>query len=134
MRYEPLTLGGNVVRFPVELRAKPSIELLIDVAPDSREVELIAEAFGFNAPDPEGRAKADRKMAEEPDAPMACLCLAFLSEPQTQLGIADRAAPANPSRQYPVHDGPEYRRDVCEPRDRALPPAVRFPRLSVAAW
>jgi hypothetical protein len=34
MRYETLTLGGNVIRFPVELRAKPSIDLLIDVAPD----------------------------------------------------------------------------------------------------
>jgi hypothetical protein len=64
MRYETLTLGGNVIRFPVELRAKPSINLLIDVAPDSREVELIAETFGFDAPDPEGRAKADRAMAE----------------------------------------------------------------------
>ena len=64
MRYETLTLGGNVIRFPIELRAKPSIDLLIDVAPDSREVELIAEAFGLDAPDPEGRATADRVMAE----------------------------------------------------------------------
>src|SRR5271163_4221762 len=64
MRYETLTLGGNVIRFPVELRAKPSIDLLIEVAPDSREVELIAEAFGFEAPDPDGRSKADRAMAE----------------------------------------------------------------------
>ena len=64
MRYETLTLGGNVIRFPVELRAKPSIDLLVDVAPDSRQVELIAEAFGFDAPDPESRAKADRAMAE----------------------------------------------------------------------
>jgi hypothetical protein len=64
MRYETLTLGGNVIRFPVELRAKPSIDLLIDVAPDLREVELIAEAFGFDAPDPEGRAKADGAMAD----------------------------------------------------------------------
>jgi hypothetical protein len=30
----------------------------------SREVELIAEAFGFDAPDPGGRAKADQAMAE----------------------------------------------------------------------
>src|ERR1700683_62189 len=64
MRYETLTLGGNVIRFPVELRAKPSIDLLIDVAPDLREVELIAAAFGFEAPDPEGRRRADRAMAE----------------------------------------------------------------------
>jgi hypothetical protein len=59
-----MTLGGNVIRFPVELRAKPSIGLLIDVAPDSREVELIAEAFGFDAPDPEARTEADHAMAE----------------------------------------------------------------------
>jgi hypothetical protein len=63
MLYETLTLGGNVIRFPIELRAKPSIDLLIDVAPDSREVELIAEAFGLDAPDPEERAQADRAMA-----------------------------------------------------------------------
>jgi hypothetical protein len=64
MRYETMTLGSNVIRFPVELRAKPSIDLLIEVAPDSREVELIAEAFGFDAPGPDGRSKADRTMAE----------------------------------------------------------------------
>jgi hypothetical protein len=64
MRYETMSLGSNVIRFPVELRAKPSIDLLIEVAPDSREVELIAEAFGFEPPDPDGRGKADRAMAE----------------------------------------------------------------------
>jgi hypothetical protein len=51
-----------VIRFP--LRAKPSIELLIDVAPDSHGTELIAAVFGFDLPDPEGRSKADRAMAE----------------------------------------------------------------------
>jgi hypothetical protein len=64
MRYETITLGSNVIRFPVELRAKPSIDLLIEVAPESRAVELIAEAFGFDPPDPDGRSKADRAMAE----------------------------------------------------------------------
>jgi hypothetical protein len=64
MRYETMSLGSNVIRFPVELRAKPSIDLLIEVAPDSGEVELIAEAFGFDPPDPDGRSKADRAMAE----------------------------------------------------------------------
>jgi hypothetical protein len=63
MRYETMILGSNVIRFPVELRAKPSIDLLIEVAPDAREVELIAESFGLDA-DPDGRSKADRAMAE----------------------------------------------------------------------
>ncbi len=64
MCYETMSLGSNVIRFPVELRAKPSIDLLIEVPPDSREVEFIAEAFGFEAPDPDGRSKADRAIAE----------------------------------------------------------------------
>ena len=64
MRYETMSLGSNVIRFPVELRVKPSIDLLIEVAPDLREVELIAEAFGFDPPDPDGRSEADRAMAE----------------------------------------------------------------------
>jgi hypothetical protein len=54
MRYETMTLGNNVIRFPVEVGAKPSINLLIEVAPDSREVELLAEAFRFDAPTPMG--------------------------------------------------------------------------------
>ena len=57
MRYETMTLGSNVIRFPVELRAKPSIDLLIEVAPDSRKVELVAEAFGFDRPSRMGGAR-----------------------------------------------------------------------------
>ena len=53
-----------MIKFPVKLRTRPSIHLLIEVAADSREVELIAEAFGFNAPDPECRRNADHAMAE----------------------------------------------------------------------
>ena len=59
-----MTLDSNVIRFPVELRAKPSIDLLIEVAPDLREVELIAEVFGFDPPHPDGRSNADHTMAE----------------------------------------------------------------------
>ena len=59
-----MILGSNVIRFPVELRAMASFDLLSEIAPDSRQVELIAEAFGFDAPDPEIRSKADRAMAE----------------------------------------------------------------------
>jgi hypothetical protein len=46
------------------VRAKSSIDLLLEVAPDSREVKLVAGAFGFDAPDPDGRNKSDREMPE----------------------------------------------------------------------
>ena len=48
MRYETMSLGSNVIRFPVELRAKPSIDLLIEVAPDSREARLEHLIFATN--------------------------------------------------------------------------------------
>src|SRR6516225_3110456 len=81
MHYE--TPGGNVIRFPVELRVTPSIDLLFDIAPDSREVDLIAEAFGFDWPDPEGRREAlnamlkpivERAVAACAEARQAALC------------------------------------------------------------
>jgi hypothetical protein len=50
--FELIFVGGNVIRFPVELRARPSIALVLDLAPDLQEVTLIAEAFGLEAPDP----------------------------------------------------------------------------------
>ncbi len=59
-----MSLGSNIIRFPVELRAKPSIDLLLDVAPDLREVALVAAAFGLEEPDPDGLDKADHAMAE----------------------------------------------------------------------
>ena len=65
MRYEVLSLlGSNVIRFPVELRAKPSIDLIYEIEPDVRDVMLIAEAFGFEQPDLDARDDADRAMAE----------------------------------------------------------------------
>ena len=39
MRRELLPGTGNVYRFPVELAAKPTADLLRSVAPDVREVE-----------------------------------------------------------------------------------------------
>ncbi|WP_161915348.1 hypothetical protein [Methylosinus sp. C49] len=54
----------NVVRFPIERRAKPSIELVRDIAPDSREVSLVIESFGFDDDIDDVRDAADRKMTE----------------------------------------------------------------------
>ena len=53
-----------MVRFPVELVAKPTSDLLRSVAPDVREVSLVAEAFGLDEPPMEVRNASDRAMAE----------------------------------------------------------------------
>jgi hypothetical protein len=50
MRYEMMTLGQQCDPIPVEMRAKPSIDLSVEVAPDSREVDVVAKPFGFDAP------------------------------------------------------------------------------------
>ncbi len=64
MRIE-LTPGmTNVVRFPIERRAKPSLEVMRDIAPDSREVSLVIEAFGFEDCIDHIRDEADQDIAE----------------------------------------------------------------------
>ena len=57
MRWELLPGTGNVYRFPVELAAKPTADLLRSVAPDVREVSLVAEAFGLDEPPIEIRTR-----------------------------------------------------------------------------
>ncbi|CAN2536493.1 hypothetical+protein [Methylocapsa aurea] len=65
MRIE-LTPGmTNVVRFPIERRAKPSMELVRDIAPDSREVSLVIESFGFDDDIDGIRDAADQDMADD---------------------------------------------------------------------
>ena len=54
----------NVVRFPVERRARPMLELLRGIAPDVREVLNVAEAFGMERPVPDLRERADVATAE----------------------------------------------------------------------
>ena len=41
----------NVIRFPIEDRVRPSIELIYDIQPDAREVLAVAEAFHFESCD-----------------------------------------------------------------------------------
>jgi len=41
MRIEFMPGMTNVVRFPLEVRVEPSLELLLDIAPDCREVDLV---------------------------------------------------------------------------------------------
>jgi hypothetical protein len=64
MRIELVTGTTNVVRFPVERRARPTLALLRKIAPDSREISLLIEEFGINCDPYETRPSADRAMAE----------------------------------------------------------------------
>jgi hypothetical protein len=50
MRIELLPGLTNVIRFPVERRARPTLDLLREIAPDPREVGNVAEAFGLDNP------------------------------------------------------------------------------------
>lgn len=50
MRIELLPGLTNVIRFPVERRARPTLDLLREIAPDAREVSSAVEAFGLNDP------------------------------------------------------------------------------------
>ena len=63
MTYEVLDGTTNVVRFPIEERARPSIELMRDIRPDVRVLLANAETFGFEAPSPMLRSLADRETA-----------------------------------------------------------------------
>jgi hypothetical protein len=64
MSVELLSGMTNVVRFPVERRARPTLELLRGMAPDVREVMNMAEAFGMERPPPDLRERADVATAE----------------------------------------------------------------------
>lgn len=64
MRIELTPGATNVVRFPIERRAKPSMDLVRDIAPDSREISLIIDSFGFDDCIDDIRDVADQEMAE----------------------------------------------------------------------
>ena len=63
MRLDRLAGTTNVVRFPVERRARPTLDLMREMAPDVREVPAIAEAFDLEAPAPDLRARVDAETA-----------------------------------------------------------------------
>ncbi len=78
MNIELLPGLTNVVRFPIELRAAPSMEVLYEIEPDSREVSLIAESYMLELPEPE---------------------LFDLVDQETALYIADHILPLAPAEQ-----------------------------------
>lgn len=63
MTYELLNGTLNVIRFPVEDRARPTIELMRDLRPDPRVVLYNAEVFGFDPPPVTLQSDVDRETA-----------------------------------------------------------------------
>ncbi len=64
MRIEMLPGMDNVIRFPVEERARPTLSLVREIAPDSREVSRVVESFGLDEPTHDLRHQVDRETAE----------------------------------------------------------------------
>jgi hypothetical protein len=54
----------NVIRFPVERRVRPTMELLREIRLDARTVLANAETMGYEAPEPDVRDRTDRSTAE----------------------------------------------------------------------
>ncbi len=63
MRVELVPGMANVVRFPVERRARPTLALMREIAPDVREVLNVAEAFGLDMPAHDLRDRVDAETA-----------------------------------------------------------------------
>ena len=64
MQIEMLPGTDNVIRFPVEMREKPSMRLLYRLRPDARILFMQAEGFGFELPRHDLRDRTDQETAE----------------------------------------------------------------------
>lgn len=64
MSNEMSPVTDNVIRFPVEMREKPSFRLLFQLQPDVRTLFLHAEWLGFELPQHDLRDRTDAATAE----------------------------------------------------------------------
>lgn len=64
MAIELLPGTSNVVRFPTEERARPTLDLMRALAPDVRILDTLAEAHGLDLPDLGFRDRVDAEAAE----------------------------------------------------------------------
>ena len=100
---------ANVVRFPIELRVAPSMEVIYVIEPDCREVFRVAESFKLELPDPD--------LANQVDA-------------ETAIYIAEQILPLSPSEQKAALDellDPVLKRAVhaCRFMDRVSKQSVQ---------
>ena len=109
MNIEMLPGLDNVVRFPIEVRVAPSMAVLYDIAPDPREVLLIAQSYQLEPPNPE--------LAHQVDA-------------ETARYVAEHVLPLAPSERPAALSGlldPVVRRAVeaCQDADRVSQQLVK---------
>ena len=64
MASDRLAGTDNVIRFPIEERARPTLALMRELAPDVRAVEVTAETFGLVLPPVDFRHRVDGEAAE----------------------------------------------------------------------
>jgi len=99
----------NVVRFPIEHRVAPSMEVIYEIEPDCREVFQVAESFKLELPDPD--------LANQVDV-------------ETAIYIAEQILPLTPSEQRAALDellDPVVKRAVhaCRFMDRVSKQSVQ---------
>lgn len=63
MNIELLPGLDNVVRFPIELRVAPSMDVIYEIEPDVREVLRVGESFFLELPEPGLREQVDAETA-----------------------------------------------------------------------
>jgi hypothetical protein len=64
MATELLPRTTNVVRFPIEERGRPTLELMRMHSPDVRTLDMLAEAYGLELPASDFRDRVDTEAAE----------------------------------------------------------------------
>lgn len=64
MAIDGFSHASNVIRFPVETVGRPTLELMRELAPDLRTVEMLATTFGLELPDIDFRDQVDAEAAE----------------------------------------------------------------------
>ncbi|GAB0119874.1 hypothetical protein [Acidisoma sp. 7E03] len=64
MMTDDVSRASNVVRFPVEEVGRPTLELMRALAPDLRTVDMVADTYGLELPEPDFRDRVDAEAAE----------------------------------------------------------------------
>ena len=142
MRIDMLFGTKNVLRFPIELRQRPSMKLLRLLRPDTRVLFMQAEGMGFELPPHGLRDRTDAATAEHiaahlaPNQRASDEFLESLLQPLLKRAVeaarkADDAAAAAWAAQQALEAAPSDSYGANRLRERALEAAERAVRLGL---